>query len=88
MSHFTRALGPHHAFPTTPARRREQVKPQVAVISPLMHVKGYSSPETKAATEQARLLLEQVEELGEPPEDPLLLFSVLYRLLGHEFYRV
>jgi predicted ATPase len=43
-----------------------------------MHVKGYAAPETKAAAEQARLLIEQAEALGEPPEDPLLLFSVLY----------
>jgi tetratricopeptide (TPR) repeat protein len=28
--------------------------------------------------EQAKLLIEQTEALGEPPEDPLLLFSVLY----------
>ena len=32
----------------------------------------------KAAAERARLLIEQAEALGEPPEDPLLLFSVLY----------
>jgi len=43
-----------------------------------MHVKGYAAPETKAAAEQARLLIEQAEALGEPPEDPLLLFSVLF----------
>ena len=43
-----------------------------------MHVKGYAAPETKAAAERARLLIEQAEALGEPPEDPLLLFSVLY----------
>src|SRR5208282_3621225 len=30
------------------------------------------------AAERARLLIEQTEALGEPPEDPLLLFSVLY----------
>ena len=35
-------------------------------------------PETKAAAARARLLIEQAEALGEPPEDPLLLFSVLY----------
>jgi tetratricopeptide (TPR) repeat protein len=29
-------------------------------------------------TERARLLIEQAEALGEPTEDPLLLFSVLY----------
>ena len=40
--------------------------------------KGMAAPETKAAAEQARLLIEQAEALGEPPEDPLLLFSVLY----------
>ena len=28
--------------------------------------------------DQARLLIEQAEALGEPPQDPLLLFSVLY----------
>ena len=39
---------------------------------------GFTAPETKAAAEQARLLIEQAEALGEPPEDPLLLFSVLY----------
>ena len=43
-----------------------------------MHVKGYAAPETKAAVERARLLIEQAEALGEPPEDPLVLFSVLY----------
>ena len=32
------------------------------------------------AAERARLLIEQAEALGEPPEDPLLLFSVLYGL--------
>ena len=58
--------------------RREQVKLQVALANALMHTKGFASPETKAAVEQARLLIEQAEARGEPPEDPLLLFSVLY----------
>ena len=65
-------------MPATPALRREQIKLQVALITPLIHVKGYAAPETKAAAERARLLIEQAEALGEPPEDPLLLFSVLY----------
>ena len=56
----------------------KQIKLQVALITPLIHVKGYAAPETKAAAERARLLIEQAEALGEPPEDPLLLFSVLY----------
>jgi hypothetical protein len=32
----------------------------------------------KLRQEQANLLIEEAEALGEPPEDPLLLFSVLY----------
>jgi predicted ATPase len=71
---LTRALGQIAALPATPALRREQIKLQVALITPLMHVKGYAAPETKAAVERARLLIEQAEAL----EDPLLLFSVLY----------
>ena len=75
---LTRALDQIAALPGTPALRREEIKLQVALITPLIHVKGYAAPETKAAVERARLLIEQAEVLGEPPEDPLLLFSVLY----------
>ena len=75
---LTRALDQIATLPATPALRREQIKLQVALITPLIHVKGYAAPETKAAVERARLLIEQAEALGEPPEDPLLLFSVLY----------
>jgi class 3 adenylate cyclase/predicted ATPase len=75
---FTRALEQIATMPGTAALRREQIKLQVALITPLIHVKGYAAAETKAAAEQARLLIEQAEALGEPPEDPLLLFSVLY----------
>jgi predicted ATPase len=75
---LTRALTQIAALTATPALRREQIKLQVALITALGHVKGFTAPETKAATERARLLMEQAEALGEPPEDPLLLFSVLY----------
>ena len=75
---LTRALEQIAALPATPALRREQIKLQVALITPLLHVKGFAAPEPKAAAERARLLIEQAEALGEPPEDPLLLFSVLY----------
>jgi predicted ATPase len=73
-----RALDQIAALPATPALRREEIKLQVALITPLIHVKGYAAPETEAAAERARLLIEQAESLGEPVEDPLLLFSVLY----------
>ena len=75
---FARALNQIATLPATPARRREQIKLQVARITPLMHIKGYASPETKSAVERASLLIEQAQAHGEPPEDPLLLFSVLY----------
>ena len=64
--------------PPAPALRREEIKLQVALITPLIHVKGFAAPETKAAAERARLLIEQAEALGEPPDDPLLLFSALF----------
>ena len=75
---LARALTQIEALPGTPALRREQMKLQVALITPLMHVKGPNAPETKAAAERARLLVEQAEALGEPPDDPLILFSALY----------
>jgi predicted ATPase len=78
VAQLTRAIEQIGALPPTPVLRREEIKLQVALINPLLHVKGYAAPETKTAAERARLLIEQAEALGEPPEDPLLLFSVLY----------
>jgi predicted ATPase len=65
-------------LPATPALRREEINLQVALITPLIHVKGYSAPATKAAVERARLLIEQAEAIGEHLEDLQLLFTVLY----------
>jgi class 3 adenylate cyclase/predicted ATPase len=73
-----RALDQIATLTATPALRREEIKLQVALITPLLHTNGYAAPETRAAVERARLLIEQATALGEPPEDPLLLFSVLY----------
>jgi predicted ATPase len=78
IEQFTRALAQIATLPATPALRREQIKLQAALITPLMHVKGYAASETKSAIQQARLLIEQAKALGEPPEDPLLLFSILF----------
>ena len=46
---ITRALDQIATLPATPRLRREQIKLQVALITPLIHVKGYAAPETKAA---------------------------------------
>jgi class 3 adenylate cyclase len=77
---LTRALGQIDALPTTPELRREQIKLQVALITPLGWVKGPTAHETKAAAERACLLVEQAEARGEPPDDPLIQFSALYGL--------
>ena len=75
---LTRALAQIATLPGTPALRREQIKLQVALANASDARQRLCGAETKAASEQARLLIEQAEALGEPPEDPLLLFSVLY----------
>jgi predicted ATPase len=67
--------------------RREEIKFQVALINPLVHIKGYGAPEVKAAVERAQLLIERAEALGEQIEDPLLLFSVVYGLWIVKFLR-
>jgi predicted ATPase len=78
IKQLTQALSQIETLPSTPALRREQINFQVALITPLIHVKGYAAPETRAAAERGRQLIQHAEALGEPPEDPLLLFSVLY----------
>ena len=85
VEQLTRALAQIATLPATPALRREEIKLQVALINSLFQVKGYAAPETKAAAERARLLIEQAEALGEPSEDPLLLFSVLYGFFIQKF---
>jgi DNA-binding winged helix-turn-helix (wHTH) protein/predicted ATPase len=75
---LTRALTQIEMLPGTATLRREQIKLQIALATALMHTKGYAAPETRAALDCARLLVERAQDLGEPPEDPLLLFSVLH----------
>jgi predicted ATPase len=48
VEQFTRSLVQIASLPSTPVLRREQIELQVALITPLMHVKGYAAPETKA----------------------------------------
>jgi class 3 adenylate cyclase/predicted ATPase len=78
VEQLTRALGQFPILSATPARRREEIKLQAALLNGLQHTKGAAAPETFAAGERARSLIETAEALGEPPEDPLLTFSVLY----------
>ena len=85
VEQLIRALDQIATLPATPALRREQIKFQIALITPLIHLKGHAATETKAAVERARLLIANAEALGEPPEDPLLLFSVLYGFWAANF---
>ena len=78
IAQLNRALDQLATLPTTSALRQEQIELQVALITPLMIMKGYSSPAAKTATERARILIERAEARGEPLENPLLLFTVLY----------
>jgi predicted ATPase len=78
IEQLRRALGMIATLPSTPALRREEIKLQVELMTPLIHVSGYATQETRAAEERALILIEQAQALGEPPEDPLLLFSALY----------
>lgn len=78
MEQLTQAIGQMETLPATAAGRSGQIKLRVALITTLFHVKGYGAPETKAAVEQTRLLLEQIKANGETLEDPELPFSVLY----------
>ena len=71
VEQLTQALAQIASLPATQRLRREQIKVQVALVNALMHVKGYAAPETKAAVEKARLLIEQAEALGDPSEDAL-----------------
>ena len=78
VEQFTRALKLIADLPSTPLLRREEIKLQVALITPLMHVKGFSAPKPRPLRIRRVLLIERAEALGETPEDPLLLFSALY----------
>ena len=78
IDQFMNALAHLDRLPSSPAVRREQIGLQVAIIAPLIHVKGYAALETKTAVERARLSIEQAERLFEPLEDPMLLFVVLW----------
>ncbi len=83
VEQLTRALTHIATLPGTPALRSEQINLQVALITPLMHVKGHAAPETGAAAERARSLIEEAEALGDPKRSNSVVFGAL-RLLGGE----
>ena len=85
VAQFTRALDQVASLPATPALRREQIKLQVGLANALYHARGMTAIETGAAFDQARVMIEHAEGLGEHIEDPLLLYSVLYGVFIAKF---
>jgi hypothetical protein len=49
VEQFTRALDQIANLPSTPALRQQQIKLQVALITPLIHFKGQAAPETQGS---------------------------------------
>ena len=82
---FTRAVDQIASLPSTPALRGAQIELQGWLAGALMYAKGFAAPETRAAQEQARLLIEQAEALGEEP--PGGLATILGNLWGANFLR-
>jgi hypothetical protein len=75
VEQLTRALDEvRMILPGNPALRRQQIEFQVGLASALMHTKGMAAPETTAVLEEARLLIERAEAVGERTDNPLLLF--------------
>ena len=82
VEQLTRGVKLIATVPSSPRLRRQEIKLQAALVTVLLHVKGYTAWETKAAAERGLLLIKQAEAIGEPVDDPLQLFSVLYGLWG------
>src|SRR5262245_5820587 len=85
VAQFTRALDQVTLLPETSAQRREQIKLQVGLANALYYTKGAGAAEPTAAFNQARIMIEPAERLGEHLEDPLLLYSVLYGFFMPKF---
>ena len=64
---LTRALDQIATLPMTSVLRRGQIKLQVGLMNALTHIKGMTAPETKAAAERARLLIETLKRLENLP---------------------
>ena len=84
------SLGPLIRSRLCPKRqqlRREQIKLQVALISPLMHVKGYAAPETKAAVEKARSSSKKPKSSGSLPKTRCYYFRSSTASGSHTMWR-
>jgi class 3 adenylate cyclase/tetratricopeptide (TPR) repeat protein len=77
VQQLKRALELFESLPGTKELRHNQIELQIALMTALYGVKGYGAPETTAALDRARSLIERSDALGEPVENPLAIFAVL-----------
>jgi len=68
--------------PSTRSLRQKQFELQVSLAVAQMSTKGMSAAETRASFEQARMLIERAERLGDPSDDPLLVYRVINGLFN------
>ena len=78
IARLTRALDQIATLPATPALRREADQTSGRSHKPARPCQRLCCAGNQGGSGGARLLIEKAEALEEPPEDPLLLFSVLY----------
>ena len=75
---LTRALEQIATLPATPALRREADQASGRAYNPAHPRQRLCGAGNEGGCGASTSLIERAEALGEPPEDPLLLFSVLY----------
>jgi predicted ATPase len=80
IEQLTRALDQFALLPKTSASRREQIKVQVALISPLIHIKGYAAPEPKRGCRESKIPHRGGRKARGTPRRPV---AIVYRPLRH-----
>ena len=81
---LTRAVDQIATLPATPTLRREQIKLQIALANTLMHTKGHASPDTRAALDQARALIDLARTARRTAGGPAATVFHTLRCLGDE----
>ena len=81
---LTRALEQIATLPGTPALRREQIKLQVALITPLIHVKGYAAAGNQGGCGAGTFADRASRSAGRASRRPVAVVLGPLRLLGRE----
>ena len=87
VEQLTRAIGQIAALPPTPALRREEIKLQVALITPLFHVKGLCSAGNQGRSGASTSIDRTSQGAGRASRRPTTFVLGPLRRLGRELYR-